>query len=170
MSCVDCHNRIAHIARSPDKALDEAITRGQIDRTLPWIKKQGLDFLSSEHSVTNGLQKEAEFFLMDFYKNQYPDKVHEWTSTIFQAAKSISEIYSSNVFPEMKVTWDTHASNVGHMATPGCFRCHNDMLVGTGQSAKRSIRSDCTLCHVFIAQDETNPEKIIKYIESGINP
>ncbi len=25
----------------------------------------------------------------------------------------------------MKVTWGTHPNNIGHMAYPGCFRCHD---------------------------------------------
>ncbi|MDH4262069.1 MAG: hypothetical protein OEV78_03385 [Spirochaetia bacterium] len=165
MSCTDCHNRVAHPAKSPEKALDEAITKGVVSRSLPWIKKQGLDFLTAEHK-TSDLRSEAKTFLFDYYNKKYPDKVNQWSELITQAAEAISEVYESNIFSGMKITWDTYASNVGHMAAPGCFRCHNDTLVGIGESKGASIRSDCTLCHVFIAEDEKNPETIIKYMES----
>jgi hypothetical protein len=44
----------------------------------------------------------------------------------------------------MKVTWGTHENNLGHMDSPGCFRCHDDQhktLDG------RVIKQDCDLCH-----------------------
>jgi len=167
VSCSDCHNRVAHPAKSPDKALDEAITKGLVPLSLPWIKRQGLEFLTAGHTPGVDLRSQAQSFLTAFYKEKYPAKVDQWSASIAQAAEAISEIHAANVFPFMQVTWDTYASNAGHMAAPGCFRCHNDTLTGTGDSAGASIRSDCTLCHVFIAEEETNPRKIIDYLESG---
>jgi hypothetical protein len=55
----------------------------------------------------------------------------------------------------MKITWGTYPNNVGHMASPGCFRCHD------GQHVTKSgdtITQDCSACHEPIAVDEHNPE------------
>jgi hypothetical protein len=46
----------------------------------------------------------------------------------------------------MGVGWGTYPNNIGHMAFPGCFRCHD------GSHATRNgtvIRQECDLCHDF---------------------
>ncbi|HIC88917.1 MAG TPA: cytochrome C, partial [Anaerolineae bacterium] len=49
MDCIDCHNRISHQFRSPDRALDQALARRLIDRDIPYIKLWGTDLLSSSY-------------------------------------------------------------------------------------------------------------------------
>ena len=63
-------------------------------------------------------------------------------------------IYDRNVFPSMKVTWGTYPNNIGHMAYPGCFRCHDGSH--TSKSGK-TLSNDCSLCHNLLATDETHP-------------
>ena len=41
------------------------------------------------------------------------------------AIAALQQIYSNSVFPDQKVNWDTHPSNIGHINSPGCFRCHD---------------------------------------------
>ena len=44
----------------------------------------------------------------------------------------------------MKVTWGTYPNHIGHVDTPGCFRCHDD----SHKSADgKLIAQDCELCH-----------------------
>ena len=55
----------------------------------------------------------------------------------------------------MKVTWGTYPSNLGHMDSPGCFRCHDgDHVSADG----RSIPNDCSTCHDLLAVDEKDPK------------
>jgi hypothetical protein len=56
----------------------------------------------------------------------------------------VQQLYATNVFPAMNVTWGTHANNLGHTDSPGCFRCHDDQHK---TSDGRVIRQDCDLCH-----------------------
>jgi hypothetical protein len=44
----------------------------------------------------------------------------------------------------MKVGWGTYANNMGHVAFPGCFRCHDDNHIAADGEA---ISQDCQSCH-----------------------
>ena len=46
-----------------------------------------------------------------------------------EAATELGVIYTSNVFPKMKVTWGTYPNHLGHEDFPGCFRCHDGLHV-----------------------------------------
>ena len=49
----------------------------------------------------------------------------------------------------------TYPNNLGHMDSPGCFRCHDGNH--TTADSKRVINNDCTVCHQTPAVDETSP-------------
>jgi hypothetical protein len=56
------------------------------------------------------------------------------------------DLWSTNVFPSMKVTWGTYPSHIGHIDSPGCARCHDD----SHKSADgKVISQDCELCHTL---------------------
>ena len=74
---------------------------------------------------------------------------------IGQQPMAVRQIYLANVFPEMKITWGTYPDDVGHLASPGCFRCHDGQHVTKGGD---TITQDCSACHEPIAVDERNPE------------
>ena len=49
----------------------------------------------------------------------------------------------------MGVSWKEYPENIGHMSSPGCFRCHD----GKHESVDGKVISNaCSTCHVFIAQ------------------
>jgi hypothetical protein len=56
------------------------------------------------------------------------------------------QVYGRSVFPEMNVQLGTYPSNVGHIDSPGCFRCHDD-----NHKAKdgAKISQDCDTCHAI---------------------
>jgi hypothetical protein len=68
--------------------------------------------------------------------------------TVTRAVNAAQEIWSTNVFPAMKVTWGTYPSHIGHVDTQGCFRCHDD---SHKTADGKVISQDCELCH-------SNPE------------
>jgi len=37
----------------------------------------------------------------------------------------VQRVFTTNIFPEMKLDWRTHPNNVGHLYSRGCFRCHD---------------------------------------------
>jgi len=72
-----------------------------------------------------------------------------------KAIDSVRQVYTSNIFPAMKVGWSTYPNNVGHEEFPGCFRCHDG-----NHAAKdgRVISQDCDSCHNVLAMEEAGPQ------------
>jgi len=67
----------------------------------------------------------------------------------------LADIYSRNVFPELRVTWGTYPDNRGHQDSPGCFRCHG----GEHKTAAgEEITNNCFRCHHPAAVGETDPQ------------
>jgi len=66
---------------------------------------------------------------------------------------AVAAVYLRDIFPEMKVTWGVHPSNLGHNDFPGCFRCHD----GSHSSADgQTISNDCAACRNLMAVQEEN--------------
>jgi hypothetical protein len=58
------------------------------------------------------------------------------------------EIYTTNFFPEMNVSWRTYPDNIGHKIFAGCFRCHDGRHVDAGG---RALSHECGTCHEFLS-------------------
>ena len=55
MDCTDCHNRPSHaIAATPERAVNEAMARGQIPTTLPFVHREAVKALKADLSVARG--------------------------------------------------------------------------------------------------------------------
>jgi hypothetical protein len=75
--------------------------------------------------------------------------VVEKNDLIEKAISGLQQIYSENIFPEMKVRWLAYPNHIGHVEFQGCFRCHDDLHTdGNGHS----ISKECNQCHSIIAQ------------------
>jgi hypothetical protein len=61
-----------------------------------------------------------------------------------RAVTATREVWATNIFPAMNVRWGTYPNHIGHVDTPGCFRCHDDTHK---TSAGKVISQDCELCH-----------------------
>ena len=148
MDCVDCHNRPTHIYRSPDASVDRALRAGRIDRTLPFVKQEAVTVLAKDYASTSqavgAIRKDFETFYRDNHAAVYASKRNQ----IAGAVAELQQIFKTTRFPEMNVDWRTHADNVGHMRTLGCFRCHDDQHVT--RDGKR-LSKDCNLCHTVLA-------------------
>ena len=155
MDCVDCHNRPSHIYFSPEEAIDRSISDGLISRELPFIKKKGVELITAEYSSKEEAIKNIKMNLTAWYKEKYPQIASEKSAHILQAAKAMQESYRQNIYPDMKITWNTYKSNLGHKDDAGCFRCHNDSFEAENG---RVISQDCANCHVLIAEEEENPQ------------
>ena len=160
MDCVDCHNRPAHTLNTPDGEIDAAIARGQIDRALPYIKREGLKAIKknyvSHEAALGGIPNE----IAGFYAKQYPQLASEQRKAIDDAGRLLANIHNLNVFPKMKVTWGTYPNHIGHQSSPGCFRCHDGEMATQGG---RVIQQDCGQCHSLLAVEEADPE-VLKQI------
>jgi len=151
MDCVTCHNRVTHNFEAPTPAVDEAMARGAIDAEIPLIHQKAVEVLST--SYTSRDEAFAAFDGLDaYYKNTdyYPGHGEKIQSAI-QALKAI---YDRTVFQEQKIDWTTHPNNLGHINSPGCFRCHDGKHLDANDQA---IRLECNVCHsvpVVAAKDD----------------
>jgi len=142
MDCIDCHNRPAHRYRTPNEAVDAAMSRGGIDRTLPWVKSNVVAVLSASY----GTEDEALTKISAALRSQYAS-----APGVEKLVKEAQTVYAHNLFPEMKADWRAYPENIGHKDWPGCFRCHDGSHKSTDGKLKIPA-SDCTSCHTILAQ------------------
>ena len=162
MDCVDCHNRPSHIYQPPGRAIDKAISTGLIDRSLPYVKRESLRIIDAEYESHEAARETITEQLQQYYAENYPVIAVENSESISAASTALGDIYSVNVFPQMKVWWNTYPDHIGHEESPGCFRCHNKRL----RTADRvEISRDCETCHVLLSEEEENP-----HILTTLNP
>jgi nitrate/TMAO reductase-like tetraheme cytochrome c subunit len=155
MDCIDCHNRPGHNFQLPIDEVDSAMAAGYMDKTLPYLKRESMKLLKADYVDQEAAKAGIAQGLTGFYTSIYPEVAKEKPAEIERAVKELQGIYTSNVFPKMKVTWGTYPNNTQHFESPGCWRCH-DRKHKTDDGEK--ISRDCGLCHTIIAQEEENPE------------
>jgi nitrate/TMAO reductase-like tetraheme cytochrome c subunit len=155
MQCVDCHNRPAHSFELPDRAIDHAMAAGELPQNLPWFKKKALELLNTSYKDNQQAAQAIRTRLSGFYRGTYPDDFVKNRDTIERAGATLAAIYDRNNFPDLKVRWGTYPNNLGHMDSPGCFRCHDGSHVTA--DSKNQITNDCTVCHQTPAVDESSP-------------
>ena len=155
MDCVDCHNRPSHIYRMPEEEIDMALEEERIDPALPHIRREGLRALQVDYASHEEARRRIADQLGAFYAESYPDLAGSAQEQINHAARELAQIYSTNVFPSMKIIWGTYPNHIGHQHSTGCFRCHDDEHA---TSLGEVISQDCFTCHNLLAMEEENPE------------
>jgi len=157
LDCIDCHNRISHSFRTPENAVDRAIRLKLIDRDLPFIKQKAVAVLSTRYASMEEAMK-AVAALEGYYQSTYPQVYAARRPSIQKAIQVLKDTYQEMVFPNMKVSWDTHPDNIGHKDWPGCFRCHDGKHVS---EQKTTIRLQCNICHSLptrVSEGQNPPE------------
>jgi len=148
MDCMDCHNRPSHpFSASPERAVDAAITRGEIPRDLPFARREAVNVLKEKYPDRPTADKQINDRLRAFYGQNYAALVPTHTTQIEQLIGATQRVYARNIFPKMGVTWGTHPNQLGHVDGPGCFRCHDDQHKTPDG---RVIKQDCELCHQMV--------------------
>ena len=140
MDCMDCHNRPAHtFDSSPGRAVDTAIAVGKIAgiRRLPGARRwrRCRPRTESRDAAMTGIARA----LREAYKGEASS-----SPALAGLIAGVQGVYARNVFPAMKVGWGTYPNNIGHMAFPGCFRCHDDTHKAPDG---RAIQQDRQACH-----------------------
>lgn len=142
MDCMDCHNRPSHIFQSPAAAVDLAMSLGELDSSMPGLRKIAMQVLTKPYKT----EKEAmQGIATDVHAAYASDPRYR------KQIDALQRIYRINFFPEMNTNWKVHPNNLGHKDWPGCFRCHD----GEHKTAdgKQTIKAnDCNACHVILAQ------------------
>lgn len=144
MDCVDCHNKVAHrFAASAERAVDEAFAEGQLDPALPYLRREAVTLLKSDHAAG---QVEATIgdALRTFYAGAGASSERVDDAVVTSAVRVLTDLYRANVFPAMNVTFGTYVSFAGHTDADGCFRCHDGMHESRDG---RVIPQECESCH-----------------------
>jgi len=141
MDCIDCHNRPTHQYHSPERSLNDALASGRLDPDMPEIKYNGIEALTGDYETEAEAYAAIEALMTEAYPEGGPE--------VQNAIATLQDIYGKNIFPEMKVSWEEYPDHIGHMITPGCFRCHNGEHENEGGQV---ITRECNACHTIIAQ------------------
>ena len=141
MDCLDCHSRPAHVfSATPERAVDAAIAQGLIPRELPFVRREAVAAAGADHvDRTAALEAIAER-LRTFYKSRPASDA----ALLDRAIRGTQDVWARNVFPAMNVKWGTYPNHIGHVDSPGCFRCHDDEHATRDG---RVIKQDCDMCH-----------------------
>jgi hypothetical protein len=147
MDCMDCHNRPSHpFAPSAERAVDDAMAMKEISPALPFAKREAVKALKETYPDQQvALDRIAEQ-LRGFYRTNYESLYNGRRAEVERTVRAAQGLYQRNVFPGMKVGWGTYPSNIGHVAFPGCFRCHDESHKAADGSV---IRQDCEMCHTI---------------------
>jgi hypothetical protein len=158
MDCVDCHNRPTHIYRAPEVELDAALLAQRIDRTLPYIRREGLAALQAEYPSHAAARAGIGKAIAGFYQANYPHVAAQQAEAVTAASRALGDIWCWNVFPQMNIKWGTYRNHLGHpemSTTVGCFRCHDEEHA---TAEGETITGDCGTCHSVLAEQEANPQ------------
>jgi PAS domain-containing protein len=148
MDCSDCHNRVPHNYQEPEVVVDRLLLDGRLPAALPQIKKVALAVLRREYATRPAAESGILAGLREYYRREYPDVAARDNDLLSAASTLYREAYASNIYPALKIGWNTYPSNLGHRAGPGCFRCHD----GEHRTADgRVLPQDCDLCHAVLA-------------------
>ncbi len=159
LDCIDCHNLIGHDFPSPERAVDHALLVNRLDASLPFIKREAVMALAQNYKTRQEGLDAIEKRLHDFYRNQYPKTWEQRRADVDRAVEAVRNIHRTTTFPDMKVDWRTYPNHIGHMESPGCFRCHDGLHVAEDG---RRISSDCTICHTFQYRQPGSTNTIIE--------
>ena len=92
------------------------------------------------------------------YAEDHPELVATRADDIAEAIATAQRLFSTNIFPEMRVSWREFPDHIGHLTTPGCFRCHD----GLHETESGEVLSrDCNICHTIVAQERKSGETLV---------
>jgi hypothetical protein len=157
MDCIDCHNRPTHRYHPPQKQVNLALAQGRMDGGLPGLKGAAVAALEETWPSAEAAHAGIETALRGFYRENHPDLAASRDDAIAAAIGETQRIYASNYFAEMKVSWRAFPDNLGHLWTPGCFRCHDGNHVSEDGSV---ISRDCGVCHTLLSQQTGSDERV----------
>jgi hypothetical protein len=147
MDCMDCHNRPSHpMAATAERAVDEALSRGEIPSTLPFVRREVVKAVKADYPSQDVATDAIASSLREFFRTQQNGVYMGKRQDVEKAVAAAGAVYRRNVFPEMNVRFGTYLNNIGHMDSPGCFRCHDD---NHKSREGKAIGQECDTCHAI---------------------
>ncbi len=166
MDCMSCHNRTAHSIEYPDRAVDDMLSRGEINQNIPYIRNYAATALKGNFKTYEEARVNIEKLIPNYEQN-FPVAFAKYRTDLETTIEVLWKYYEDNVFIDQKMRWDTHPDNSQHLTSPGCFRCHDGKHL---TSENEAVRLECNLCHSIPVV--SGPEDFITNIEvsTGIEP
>ena len=118
MDCIDCHNRPTHAFDMPGPAADAALESGELDRSVPYVKRDAVLALTGKKSL-----EEAPPAVKRIYaRNIFPQMMISWGT------------YPNNIghdsFPGcFRCHDDNHKNDSGKAIPQDCATCHELLAV-----------------------------------------
>jgi hypothetical protein len=118
MDCMDCHNRPTHAFDMPAPAVDAALESGELDRSIPYAKRDGVLALTGKKPI-----EQAPPVVKRIYaRNIFPHMMVSWGT------------YPNNIghdqFPGcFRCHDDNHKSDSGKAIPQDCSTCHDLLAV-----------------------------------------
>ena len=172
MDCIDCHNASGHPFTDPAELVDNAISQGYIDRSLPSIKVRSDAMIKSAAGIGGPEPQRAAKFaeiIAAAAPQSPPAKSKDAEKKFAETMQQILMLTSFSGEREGKtLTWMNFPNNVGHKDFPGCFRCHDGKHMNDKGEA---IRLQCTLCHALPqVEREDGARSVASTIIPGVEP
>jgi len=167
IDCTTCHNRVSHNFKNPADSVNDSMSRGVIDPGIPSIHQQAVSVLTVKYETRDDAMKVIAA-LEEAYQTNFPDYYSQNSEKIQNAITEIQAIYDRTVFHDQEVDSDTHPNNLGHINSPGCFRCHDGKHLNADNEA---VRLECNLCHSIPIV--STPKDLVTKIEinsGGVEP
>jgi hypothetical protein len=158
MDCIDCHNRPTHHYNPPARVVNRAMALGRIAPDLPDIKSVLVDVMDDGYETSEEAQEAIAAAVNEHYAEDYPEVAAERAEDIAAAIEHAQYLFSVNIVPEMKVSWQNFPDHIGHLTTPGCFRCHGGEHVN---EQGETLTRDCNVCHTIMAQEYKSGEQLV---------
>ena len=153
LDCIDCHNRPTHIYNPPQRSVNHIMDLGWLDRNLPYLKSLAVQVLEHPYTTREKAVDSIRIVIEEYYTSNYPALAAERHESIERAITELQKVYRRNYFPEMKHDWRQYPDHIGHMYSPGCFRCHDGKHVSEDGKV---LSRDCNTCHTIVAQQYEN--------------
>ncbi len=167
MDCITCHNRVAHDIESPETAVDNALYQGDISVSIPFIRARAVELLTAVTNETADEAKQSFASLDQYYRDNYSDFYSQGKEDVQKTIDLLDYLYKESNYPEQDLTWATHPNNVGHLNSPGCFRCHDGQHFS---SDGQVIRMECNLCHSIPLVSKAGEIEPLLRVATGIEP
>jgi len=144
MECYNCHNAAGHPFPNPADLVDEALTAGKIDRSLPFAKARAQQIIAAVGDLSGPVKERTAKIESAIAENaaKAGAPADAEREKKFQAA--MKEILLASTFDAKGITWKSFPDHAAHKDDAGCFRCHNGKHFNEKGDA---IRLQCTLCH-----------------------
>ncbi|HEB70487.1 MAG TPA: cytochrome C [Desulfobulbus sp.] len=147
MDCIDCHNRPTHIMDMPEDVVDFGLLSKKINPKIKGIRADGLTAIEIRYTSQDDAGKNLVNNLMELQKKRNAVQAAKYEGDIRKAGEYLLGRYLGNVWPDMKVSWGTYKTHLGHRYADegyGCWRCHDDEHENKKGG---TISQDCSFCH-----------------------